>query len=290
MKQEFKVDEVMSSPVLAVRPTDTVSHAKNLMLRHGVRRLVVLDKGESVGILSIHDIAERLSRGAPEWRRRPIDQIPVARVMHKGVISTSVGTDLNKAAKLMLNHDISSLVVVDSGSVAGILTKTDITKYFAGNLGGQFRVATLMTQNPVTVNRGHSIARVVELMEEYSVARVVVVEGKRPVGIIAESDVGFARIEDPSQGARGREVKYTRRLERGERPRARYVKHVAMLTAVDVMRPDPITVDPDTDAAEAAGLMLDNKISGLPGVDDKALVGILTKTDLLKGIGRLALQ
>jgi CBS domain-containing protein len=280
----------MSSPVLAVRPTDNVAHAKNLMLRHGVRRLVVVEKGESVGMLSIHDIAERLNRGAPEWRRRPIDQIPVARVMHRGVISASVGTGLNKAAKLMLNHDISSLVVVEGGSVAGILTKTDITKYFASNLHGKFRVATLMTPDPVVVNRGHSIARVVELMEEYSVARVVVVEGKRPVGIISTSDVGFSRIEEPPHGGREREVKYVRRLERGARPTARYVKHVAMLTAEDIMRPDPVTVNPDSDAAEAAELMLEHGIGGLPVVEDKKLVGVLTKTDLVRGIDRLGLQ
>jgi len=290
LKSGTKVDAVMSSPVLAVRPTDTVAHAKNLMLRHGVRRLVVLEKGEPVGILAMHDVAERLNRGAPEWRRRPIDQIPVARVMHKGVISASVGTDLNKAVKLMLNHDISSLVVVESGSVAGILTKTDIARYFSDNLHGQFRVATLMTPDPIVVNRGHSIARVVELMEEYGVARVVVVSGKRPVGIISEGDIGFARLEEPAQGTREREVRYIRRLERGDRPRARYVKHVAMLTAEDVMRQDPITIGTDLDAAEAAGLMLKHGISGLPVVENEGLVGILTKTDILKGVGRLSVQ
>ncbi|MEW6593002.1 MAG: CBS domain-containing protein [Candidatus Hadarchaeota archaeon] len=286
MKPE-KVDSVMSSPVVAVRPTDTVAHAKNQMLRHGVGRLVVMEKGKPVGMLSMHDVAEHFSRGAPEWRRRQIDQIPIGRVMHKGLITVSMGTGLGNAARLMLRHGISSLVVLEDGDIAGMVTKTDLARHFAGQMRGMSRVDALMTKNPVVVNRGHSIARVVELMEEFGVARVVVVVGDRPIGIISESDVGFARMEEPGRGIKEREVRYTRKLERGARPMARYVKQVALLTAEDIMHSDIITVAPESDAAEAAGLMLRHGISGLPVVKKEKLEGILTKTDLVKEIGRL---
>jgi acetoin utilization protein AcuB len=53
-------------------------------------------------------------------------------------------------------------------------------------------------------------------------------------------------------------------------------------TAADVMRPDPWTVGPDTSVEEAARLLLDYDISGLPVVADEALVGLVTSEDLLR--------
>lgn len=282
----MKVKEIMSSPILAVKPADPVAHAKNLMLRHKVKRLVVIDRGKPVGMLAMRDIAERLSRGSSIWRRRPIDDIPIARVMHKGVISISTGTELSKAATLMLKHGISSLVVVDGDDVVGLVTKTDLVRFFAESVVGQAKVGDLMSRDLVTVARGHSLAHVVELMEKHDVSRVVVVEGMRPIGIITETDVAFSQLERPDEG-KEREVRYTRKLERASRPRARYVKYVALLTAEDVMRRELLTIGIDNDAARAAALMIEHEVGGLPVVEEEELVGMITKTDLVRGISEL---
>lgn len=283
----MKVDEIMNSPVLAVKPADPIAHAKNMMLRHCVKRLVVVDKGKPVGMLATHDIAIHLRTESPIWRKRTIDNIPVSRVMHKGILSISVGTDIVKAASVMLDHDISSLVVMDGDEIAGILTKTDLVKYFSKSLANRVKVRDLMSKDVVTVKRLHSIARVVELMEEYGVRRVVVTVGDKPVGLITESDVAFAQLELPGGGMKEREVRYTRKTERGGRPWARYIKYVALLTAENVMRKDLITIDSESDATRAASLMVGNNISGIPVVEGEKLVGIITKTDITRSIRRL---
>ncbi len=283
----MKVDEVMSLPVVAAKPTDPVSHAKKLMLRHGLKHLVVFDRGEPVGILSMHDIVKRLGEGSSNWRMRPIDDIPLVRVMHKGVFTVSVGTDLRNATALMLKHNVGSLVVQEGGNIAGVVTKTDITRYFASALAGRFKVRDLMSHELVTVERTHSLMRVTELMKKRGVARVVVVEGEKPAGIITESDVAFAQLEQPRGGIRKSEVRYTRKLERGDRPRARYTKRVASRTAENVMRSEVMTIDAGEDAAHAAALMIEHDISGLPVVEWEKLIGIITKTDLVKGVANL---
>ena len=283
----MKVKEIMNSPVLALKPIDTIAHAKNLMLRHKVKRLIVMDKGKLSGILTMHDLAVRLRMESPTWRMRTIDNIPVSRVMSKGVLSISLGTDVSKAAMMMLDRGISSLVVADGEEISGILTKTDLVRYFSESLTNRFKVRDLMSKDLVTVNRLHSIARVVELMEEYGVRRVVVTEGDKPVGLITESDVAFAQLDLPDKGARERKVRYTRKIERGGRPRARYIKYVALLTADDVMQKELITIDAESDVAQAASLMIKNGISGIPVVEGEKLVGILTKTDITKGVRRL---
>lgn len=55
-----------------------------------------------------------------------------------------------------------------------------------------------------------------------------------------------------------------------------------MLTAKDIMNPEVITVRPDTEITKAAGILLEQKINGLPVVDEKGeLVGILCQSDLI---------
>jgi acetoin utilization protein AcuB len=53
------------------------------------------------------------------------------------------------------------------------------------------------------------------------------------------------------------------------------------------MTPNPLTVTPDTPVIEAARLMRDRKIGGLPVMDGHELVGIVTETDLLDALIKL---
>lgn len=69
--------DVMTAPVYVVDPNATVAHARNLMVRHHISRLPVMDGGKLVGIITKKDIAYRLRQGEPAWRRRPLDRIPV---------------------------------------------------------------------------------------------------------------------------------------------------------------------------------------------------------------------
>ncbi|MGC8816217.1 MAG: CBS domain-containing protein [Candidatus Hadarchaeum sp.] len=286
----MKVRELMSAPVLVVKPTDTLAHAKRLMLRGKVKRLVVMERGRVVGLLTVRDIVSRLRAGSPSWRLRTWDNGLVSRVMSREVHAVSPGTDVNKAVVMMLDRDVSSLVVLDGERLVGILTKTDVVRHFSGLLGKRFKVRELMSRDVVTVNRRQSVARIVEMMEECNVRSVVVTEGKKPVGVIMDRDLAFAQLEHPEKGVREREVRYTRKVERGGRPRGRYVKYVALLTADDIMRRDPVTVYPDADAAEAAALMMESGMSGIPVVEGEELVGIVTKTDLLRGIRRAGFE
>ena len=62
------------------------------------------------------------------------------------------------------------------------------------------------------------------------------------------------------------------------------VREVSMLTAGDIMSNHLVTIQMDEDASRAAQMMMENKISGLPVVNNEELVGIITKTDLIRGI------
>jgi CBS domain-containing protein len=57
-----------------------------------------------------------------------------------------------------------------------------------------------------------------------------------------------------------------------------------MMTAGDIMRNHLIKISADEDAAIAADMMIENNISGLPVVEGDSLVGVITKSDLIRGI------
>ena len=283
----MKVAEIMTSPVVCIRPTEPVAHAKNLMLKHKIKHLVVLSEGQPIGIVSMKDMAEALSMESSPWRRRPIDDIPTEQIMHGKLITAAPGTDVAKAADMMIKHGISSLVITEGRELAGILTKTDLTRFFSERLEGRAKVRDLMSTKVITANRGHSLSHLVDLMGQNNIGRVVIVSGERPIGIVTTADMAFAQLELPSTGVAQRKVSFTRKQERAGRPKYRYVKYVALLTAEDVMRAEPLTAPADEDAARAARLMLEHNISGLPVVEEEKLVGILTKTDLTKSVAKL---
>ncbi|HZD06036.1 MAG TPA: CBS domain-containing protein [Longimicrobiales bacterium] len=60
---EHTVDEVMSRVVFSVEPRDTVMEAARRMTKHGVHRLLVVEDGEAVGILSASDLVRAVAGG-----------------------------------------------------------------------------------------------------------------------------------------------------------------------------------------------------------------------------------
>jgi CBS domain-containing protein len=77
----MQASDVMTSPVFVVAPHENVAHARNLMLKHKISRLPVMDNGCLAGIITKKDIGYRLRQSEPVWRRRPIDNIPVSVLM-----------------------------------------------------------------------------------------------------------------------------------------------------------------------------------------------------------------
>jgi len=145
--------DVMSSPVYVIAPTDNVAYARNLMLRHRVSRLLIMEGNELQGILTKKDIAYRLRQSEPMWRRRPIDRIPVNILMAEDLITVTPEASVHDIAATMLDRDISGLPVVEDGKMVGIVTKLDVMRS-AHVRGLPARVDEIM-EEAITVSRYH---------------------------------------------------------------------------------------------------------------------------------------
>jgi CBS domain-containing protein len=280
----MNVEKYMTKEVVATSSGETISCVRNLMLKKDISRVLIIEDGP-IGIVTKKDISWRLASESAPWRRRPIDSISIKRIMTTGLITISLGASIEEAAKLMIDNEISSLPVLEAGSLVGIITKTDLLKAFAENYPDKFKTRELMSKQVVTANRHHTLTHLIDLMMEKGAGRVVIVEGTKPVGIVTPSDMSFAELADPKRGMRRKEVLYVRKPTRGDRPSYRHIK-TFLVTAEDLMTAELITVESGTDAAKTASIILKKGISSLPVVEDESLAGIITKTDLVKGMAK----
>ncbi|RZN61982.1 MAG: CBS domain-containing protein [Methanonatronarchaeia archaeon] len=290
----MNVIDLTSAPVHAVNPDDTLSHARNIMIKKGVSRLVVVNKeSKPVGMLTKTDISMGLKQDEPKWRRRPIDEIQVKNFMTTNLITATPSDSIKKIARIMIDEKISGIPIIEDGSsgltengeLIGIITKKDLIDYYP-ETNKEKKIRDIYTEDVLTIHRHHTLNRAAEVMQSEGVKRLVVVEeNKRPAGIITISDLTFANQKNPRNGGlAGKELKMARKESKGGQKRLRSILR-DMWVAEDVMSSPLITINPDKKAVEAAEIMSKKGISGIPVVENKELLGIITKTDIVSDIG-----
>jgi acetoin utilization protein AcuB len=123
-----------------------------------------------------------------------------------------------------------------------------------------------MTKKPITIRSDASVSDALDLMHEKKVHRLPVLDTKgRLVGIVSEGDLLYAS-PSPATSLNVWEIHSL----------------LAKLKVDKVMTRKLITVADDAPVEEAAQIMVEKKIGGLPVVCEKKLVGIVTETDLFK--------
>lgn len=128
------VKDFMNSSPISVAPSTPISEAKNLMNQRRIRHLLVLDDRRLAGIVTDRDIRLNLPSPATSlsvWEvNYLLARLTVGEVMTKRVITVGPDQAMTDAARLLLEHKIGALPVVDRGALVGILTETDILRAF----------------------------------------------------------------------------------------------------------------------------------------------------------------
>lgn len=118
----------MSQKVITVTPETTIQEAIELMRRHSIRHLPVVEDEDLVGWVSEGDI-----RGA--YLASLIEDIRVKDVMITDPITIGPEADLEEAAELLYRHGIGGIPVVEGRHLVGVVTVTDIMAAFIQIMG-----------------------------------------------------------------------------------------------------------------------------------------------------------
>jgi acetoin utilization protein AcuB len=129
------VRELMTKSPLTVALDTPIIDARRMMTERRIRHLLVSDGGRLAGIVTDRDI--RLNMPSPAtslsvWEiNYVLGRLTVGSIMTRAVITVAPERDAVAAAKIMLDHKIGALPVVDAGSIVGIVTETDMVRAFA---------------------------------------------------------------------------------------------------------------------------------------------------------------
>jgi CBS domain-containing protein len=275
--------DIMNAPVHVVSPDATVAHARNLMVRHHISRLPVMENGVLVGIITKKDIAYRMRKGEPAWRRRPLDRIPVGALMTEHPVVVEPDTGVREIARMFTKQNFSSVPVVEGGVMIGIITKTDLMK---SALVRQITwpVGDVMEDVPV-VTRYHSLNHVISVMRERNDKVLVTEDDGTPAGIISETNLAFYEDEPKIAGVMGKDVTIKRR-ETADGVRGSALMAVASVTAGDVMTSPVLTVPPGTPVPDALVMMEKHHVNSLVVMENGTVTGIIKRDDIIKEVAK----
>jgi CBS domain-containing protein len=122
----------------------------------------------------------------------------VKEVMTTDLKTLDAGSTVQDAAKMMREHDIGDVIVLDGSELCGIVTDRDITvrAVAAGKDPAGTKLADICSKDVTTVAPTDTVDRVSQVMREQAIRRVPVVDGGTPVGVLSLGDL--AQDRDPN--------------------------------------------------------------------------------------------
>jgi CBS domain-containing protein len=122
----------------------------------------------------------------------------IREVMTKDPVTIPRTASLVDAARLMREHDMGDVIVLDEQQVCGIVTDRDIVvrAIAEGKDPSSTSLDEVCSRDLVTLSPNDSVADAVRLMSERAIRRLPVVEGGSPVGIVTIGDLAIERDPD----------------------------------------------------------------------------------------------
>ena len=131
-----RVRDVMSRKMVTISESDTLSTVEDIMTLGHVRHMPVVRAGKLVGVVSERDLLRaslsNLTEFASEERRAFLHVVEIARVMSAPPIVIDVDASIEEAARVMAEHKIGCLPVMENDRLLGLVTETDVLRHFAG--------------------------------------------------------------------------------------------------------------------------------------------------------------
>jgi CBS domain-containing protein/ribosome-associated translation inhibitor RaiA len=191
------VENIMVMPP-KVDVNTSITKVAEVMLTNNFRAVPVTAAGEVAGIIAREDIVSRLV----DFEQ--LEQINVKDVMTPDPITIMEDEHLEKARAIMRDLDVRALPVVDAeGRLTGVLGIKDIMAYYTMERAQRkpaeintrtsphlhIEVSSLMSQPAISMGLKGNLLDAVKKMASGHISSVIVVESRKPVGIVTQLDV-----------------------------------------------------------------------------------------------------
>ncbi len=256
----MKVKEIMTKEVIYVNKNDDLRHVLDLMEKHNITKIPVVDDGKLVGIVTDNKIADKL--GSIRSRGVLASHMHASTVMEKKFETVPPDREVKEILEKVGEPGPTMLPVVVDNHLIGVITKADLLPL----VKSEENIKKIMTAPVFTAKPEDRVIHVRRVMLDNDIARLPVVENGEVIGIISDKEIAFAFA------ALKRSVSLGHQQHR-----------LKNLLVEDVMRSPAITAKDTITIKEAAEIMIENEVGCIPIVGgDGKLKGIVTRTDLLK--------
>jgi CBS domain-containing protein len=116
----------MVTNLITVDASASVKQAAELMDKHDIGCLIIINYGNPVGIVTERDLMRRVL-----LKKRELDKTEVGNIMSAPLITAQPQTDIRDAVRLMNERRIKKLPVMDAGQLVGLVSLTDIMRSLA---------------------------------------------------------------------------------------------------------------------------------------------------------------
>lgn len=259
-----------TSPVITLGPEKSVNDALFLMQKNDIKRIVIVENDFPRGIVTERDIGKFLES---DKTTKPLDKITLQNLMSRNLVTiSSEDEDIPMQSSVRMDtFQISSVIVVDSeGKLAGIITKSDLTKNFSKLYSRLYRVEDYMSKRIITCRKSDSLYFALDMLNKNKISRLVVTDNDgKPLGVISYDtflrNSGFFKA---NKSTRDYLLPSTNAKE---------------MKVGNLVGDELLTVGMEDDLAIAAKLMTDYKISGIPVIDSKgSLEGVISSADVVR--------
>ena len=273
--------DYMNTPK-TIKQTSNLGDVLRRIIDENKSRLMVTDNDDITGLVSEKDLGLFLLTDDSD---RKLDEIPLSKIVKK-IISTDENAELVKCAEMMLKNRIGSLGITSDNHVVGIITKTDLVRYYAKMHEGERIVGEYMSPYYAWQYSDTSLYKVVKKMIDEEISRVIIrSRDEIPIGIVTFKDLfkialNMGRQEDI--------------LDNSDPvisvifPRRGFISESGFGGSTkieEVMSKNIVSVDYDDDLAKTGKLLLENNINGAGVLSGHGnIIGIISKTDIVRAL------
>lgn len=257
----MKIKEFMTKDVIFVDKDQDLQYIIDLMKKHNITKIPVLENKKIIGIITDNIIAHKL--GSIRKRGISTSRLHASSVIEKNIEIISPEDEVKTILKTVGKPGPTMLPVEENNKLVGVITKADLL----GIVKSKKSLNEIIKKNVITISPDDRIVHARRIMIDNDVARVPVTKQGKLVGIISDFEIAcaFASLK--------------RSISLGHQ------KHqLEEMLVNDAMKTQVIWTTSNVSAVDAAKLMIKYNIGALPVLKDNSLIGIVTRTDLLKTI------
>ncbi|MFO8077310.1 MAG: CBS domain-containing protein [Thermoplasmatota archaeon] len=257
----MKVKEIMTKDVIYVDKDVDLKYVLKLMKKNSITKIPVVEEKKVIGVITDNTLAVKL--GSIRNRGVPASRLHASSVVNKELTTITPDQEIKTILSTVGEPGPTMLTVVENEEIKGVITKADLLPL----VDSTTQVKEIMREQIYSVSPDDRVIHARRLLIDRNIARLPVINNGILIGIISDIDITFALAKLKKSFPLGKQ------------------KHqLEELLVNDAMQVPAISIDAGKTVKDAAELMLEENVGCLPVIQNEKIIGILSRTDVVKTI------